>query len=369
MRRYAAVLMSMAMAASLAACGGASQTVTGAAGTKATETKAAETQAAAGDTTAAAAADSSDPSQYKTDSGWPTGNNITMIVPAGAGGTLDLCARVVATELEKELGSTVVVENVPGGGMWVGWKQTLASEPDGYTFCVYNVPAVAVANYNEANPQKEGPSDFAKLCNHTVDYGALAVRADDSRFSDVDSFVEYAKENEVLCTAGSIGLSNADSLGALWFNNSYGTKITVMTVDSSSDGMARFYAGDTDCFFGSIGDLLSEKDAGVYKVIATFGPERSDLMPDVPTLKELGYDYESYVGRGFAFPAGVDQKIVDNMTKALSKACEAAEEKVRELGCETHIVTGKEYDQMEQELLERRLAIYGLTLDDKVVNK
>ena len=65
----------------------------------------------------------------------------------------------------------------------------------------------------------------------------------------------------------------------------------------------------------------------------------------------------------------MDQEIVDNMTKALSRACEAAENKVLDLGCETRVVTGNEYDQMEQDLLERRLAIYGLTTEDKVVNK
>lgn len=279
---------------------------------------------------------------------------------------MDLAARMAATELEKELGTTVVVENVPGGGMWIGWKQAIAAKPDGYTFAAFTVPALAIGAYNPDNPQENGPQDFIKLCNQTVDYGALAIRADDPRFNDLESLISYAKENELICTAGARGVANGDASSAEWFNMNHDTNFTVMTVDSSSDGMARFYAGDTDCFFGSVGDLKGDIDAGIYKVVATFSPERSELMPDVPTLVEQGYNYTNFSTRGFAFPAGVDQEIVDKMTEALSKACEAASDRVRDLGMETLVVTGKDFEQLEQEQLINRLAIYGLTLDDKV---
>lgn len=359
MKKAMALVLSIVMILALAACGGNSG------GTTAPAASGGNNSTAAPASSGGDASSSSDP--YLTASGWPHKDNITLIVPSGAGGTLDLTCRLVVAELEKELGATVVVENVPGGGMWIGWKQALAAPKDGYTFVTYNCPPVAIANYNEANPQEENPSDFAKLCNDVVDYGALAIRADDPRFNDLDSFVAYAKEHEVVCTAGARGLANGDASSAEWFNINCGTNITVMTVDSSSDGMARFYAGDTDCFFGSIGDLLGDKDAGIYKIIGTFSEGRSELTPDIPSLKEQGYDYANYVARGFAYPAGVDQEIVDKMTIALSKACEAASGKVLELGMETKVVTGAEYEAMEQELLESRLAIYGLTLADKVV--
>lgn len=359
MKKAMTLVLSIVMILALAACGG--NATTPAAGGSSNTT----TTAPANSGSAAAPAASADP--YETASGWPHKDNITLIVPAGAGGTLDLTCRLVVAELEKELGATVVVENVPGGGMWIGLKQALAAPKDGYTFVVYNSPLVAIANYNDANPQEENPSDYAKLCNDVVDYGALAIRVDDPRFSDLDSFVAYAKEHEVVCTAGARGLANGDASSAEWFNINCGTNITVMTVDSSADGMARFYAGDTDCFFGSIGDLLGDKDAGIYKIIGTFSEDRSELTPDVPSLQEQGYDYANFVARGFAYPAGVDQEIVDKMTIALSKACEAASDKVLELGMETKVMTGTEYETMEQEMLESRLAIYGLTLADKVV--
>lgn len=315
------------------------------------------------------AEDSIDAGSYETASGWPKKQPITLVVPAGAGGTMDLASRLVATQLEKELGATVVVENVPGGGMWIAWKQVLASKPDGYTVTVYNCPTVAIANYNEANPQEEGPDDFVKLCNFNVDYGALAIRTDDDRFFDLDSLVQYAKNNPLICTAGARGLANGDASSAEWFNKKYGTQFDVMTVDSSSDGMARFLAGDTDCFFGSIGDLIGDIDSGKYKVVGIFSEERSELMPDIPTLKEQGYDYQNFSARGFAFPAGVDQDIVDNMTKALVKSCEAVSDQVLDLGLQTQVITGDDYETFEDDLLEQRLDIYGLTKDDKVVGK
>ena len=336
MKKVLAIVMSLMLGASLAACGGSSAPATTAAPaattaapaeTKAAESKAEETKAAESKAEETKAAESG---SYETASGWPKKKNITLIVPAGAGGTMDLVARLVVAELEKELGATVVVENVPGGGMWIGLKQAINSDPDGYTFVIYNCPLVAIANYNDANPMEENPGNFTKICNDVVDYGALAIRLNDDRYSDFESFVAYAKENPLVCTAGARGIANGDASRAEWFNMNLGTQIDVMTVDSSADGIARFYAGDTDCFFGSIGDLLTDQDAGIYKVICTFSEGRSELMPDVPCMQELGYDFADYVARGFAFPAGVDQEIVDN-------------------------------------ILEERLAIYGKTVEDKAI--
>lgn len=358
MKKLIALALSAAMVLSLAACGSNSNSGTtnpsGSSGNPGNP-------ASANDPAPSASGNS-----YETSSGWPTKENITLIVPVGAGGSMDLAARLAATELEKELGTTVVVENVAGGGMWIGWKQLAAAKPDGYTFGAFTVPALVIGNYNPDNPQEEGPKDFIKLCNQTVDYGALAIRVDDPRYDDLDSLIAYAKENELICTAGARGVANGDASSAEWFNMNHGTKFTVMTVDSSSDGMARFYAGDSDCFFGSVGDLMNDQDAGIYKVVGVFSPERSELMPDVPTLVEQGYNYSNFSTRGFIFPAGVDQEIVDKMTQALAKACEAAADRVRELGMETYVVTGSEFEQLEQDQLVNRLAIYGLTTDDKV---
>lgn len=357
MKKLLALALSAAMVLSLAACGNSGNSGTADPGSSGSS---------GGSSSSGAPNPSASGNPYETSSGWPTKENITLIVPVGAGGSMDLAARLAATELEKELGATVVVENVPGGGMWIGWKQLAAAKPDGYTFGAFTVPALVIGNYNPDNPQEEGPKDFIKICNQTVDYGALAIRLDDPRYDDLESLIAYAKENELICTAGARGVANGDASSAEWFNMNHGTKFTVMTVDSSSDGMARFYAGDSDCFFGSVGDLMNDQDAGIYKVVAVFSPERSELMPNVPTLVEQGYNYSNFSTRGFMFPAGVDQEIVDKMTQAMAKACEAASERVRELGMETYVVTGDDFEKLEQEQLVNRLAIYGLTTADKV---
>lgn len=300
------------------------------------------------------------------DTAWPE-RDITLIVPSGAGGTMDLAARLVATKLADILGVNIIVENISGAGLWNGWLATLNAPRDGYTFCVYQCASLAVARYNEANPHSEGPDDFTKLINHVADVNALAIRADDERFNDLESFIDYAKENIVLCTAGNIGLGNGNATDAEYFNMYFGTNVTVMPVDGEADGMARFYAGDTDCFFGSVGDFLSDYDEGIYKVIALFGEEHSPLMPDVPLLSELtDSTYTSMSCRGFAFPAGVDQAIVDKMTAALIEAAEAAEEDCLKIGLQTFIRTGEEYEALEMSQLVNRLNVYGLTLDDKV---
>lgn len=302
-----------------------------------------------------------------SDIAWPE-RDITLIVPSGAGGTMDLAARLVATKLADILGVNVIVENISGAGLWNGWLATLNAPRDGYTFCVYQCPSLAVARYNEANPHEEGPDQFTKLINHVADVNALAIRVDDDRFSDLESFIAYAQENLVLCTSGSVGLGNGNATDAEYFNINFGTNIAILPVDGEADGMARFYAGDTDCFFGSVGDFLGDYDEGIYKVLCLFGEERSPLMPDVPLLSELtDSDYTSMSCRGFAFPAGVDQAIVEKMTAALIEAAEAAEEDCLRIGLQTFIRTGEEFEELEMSQLLNRLKVYGLTLDDMVV--
>ena len=302
----------------------------------------------------------------EADIAWPE-RDITLIVPSGAGGTMDLAARLVATKLAEILGVNVIVENISGAGLWNGWLATLNAPRDGYTFCVYQCASLAVARYNEANPHSEGPEDFIKLINHVADVNALAIRVNDDRFNDLDSFIAYAQENLVLCTSGSVGLGNGNATDAEYFNKNFGTNISILPVDGEADGMARFYAGDTDCFFGSVGDFLSDYDEGIYKVLCLFGEERSPLMPDVPLLSELiDSDYTAMSCRGFAFPAGVDQAIVDKMTAALIEAAEAVEEDCLKIGLQTFIRTGEEYEELEMSQLLNRLNVYGLTLDDKI---
>lgn len=294
---------------------------------------------------------------------WPT-KPITAIVAANPGGSVDLMTRVMAPYLEKELGQPIVIKNVPGSASWIGYMELINSKPDGYTFGCVTVPSILIAKYDDANPRKEGRESIDPLINQILDSSAIAIRKDDTRYHDFVSFIEYAKTHEVLSAAGGKGILNGDSSAMEYFNMKYGTKITTIPVSGSGDSEMMFIAGDSDVYFGGVSDTRVAHERGDYKVVTVLADERSPLLPDVPTIAELGFEpFSNCSARGYAFPVGVDPAIKEKMVNAMEKAISNEEciKKMAELGAATKIYKGKEYEELMDKQLISRLSIYGKT--------
>lgn len=316
-------------------------------------------ESTADDSSATANASSAE-STSSTD--WPS-ETITIVVPYSAGGGTDLGARYLATALQKELDATVVVENVPGSGGWIGWNQVMKnSDTNGYTLGAINHNFVMGA-YDDVNPREETLEDVQLLANQVIDYNVLAIRPDETRFTDLESFVEYAKENPILISAQSTGITDGDATTAEWFKKNLGCQIDVVPVDGASDGMSMFLAGDTDIYFGSVSDVYNKNNSGELKTICVFAPERSEYLPDVATLTESGLgDFSGYALRGYFYPQGVPQEVVTAMTDAMMKAMEDPEylENMNNLGVQLHPTTGDEFAQLLNAQLDIRKVIWDV---------
>lgn len=347
MKKILTVIMAAAMALSLTACSDSSQSSSTAttAETKTAETKSAESGSSQGSTT-----------------DWPT-KTITLLCGYSAGGSSDLGCRYLATALEKQLGQTVIVENVPGSGSWLAWNQLLQNtDPDGYTFALVNLSAL-FGHYDETNPRETTIDDFCLLANHVIDYQVIAIKNDETRFTDYASLVEYAKTTPVIVAAATSGITSGDASIAKMLEKDFGCQINVIPVDGSSDAETMFLAGETDILFGNVGDVMDAEDAG-YKPIVVFADERSEYLPDVPTAIELGLgDYVSFSARGFAYMQGVDQAIVDKMTDALVAAFDDEDYKksMSAMGAELKLYTGDEYRQLLEDQLESRLYYWDVS--------
>ena len=291
---------------------------------------------------------------------WPT-KPITLLCGYSAGGSSDLGCRYLAVALEKELGVPIVVENLPGSGSWNMWNQLLHSTAtDGYTFGLVNLNML-YGKYDEVNPREEGVDDFKLLANHVIDYQVLAIRLDETRFTDMQSLIEYSQENELLMAAPTVGINSGDATVAKWLTENYGCKITIVPVDGSSDAAAMFLAGDVDFLSANVGDV-AEAEANGYKVIVCFADERSTYLPDVPTGKELGYDFISFSARGYAYMQGVDQAIVEKMQSAIAAAFDDPDyqQSMAEMGAELKLYVGDEYTALLDEQLNVRLNIWNI---------
>ena len=137
---------------------------------------------------------------------------VTLIVAYKAGSGTDGPARILAQYAEKYIGQTVVVENVPGGSGSIGWSQLAASDPDGMTIGVMNLP-----NFNNSIVNELGTyttADFKAICNHVTETSIVIVRADDDRFPDLKSLVEFGKANPDTLKASTNGAKASNHIGA-----------------------------------------------------------------------------------------------------------------------------------------------------------
>ena len=291
---------------------------------------------------------------------WPA-KPITLVCGYSAGGSSDLGCRYLAAALEKQLGVPIVVENRPGSGSWVAWNRFLHNTPkDGYTFALVNLGAI-FGHYDDANPRKETIDDFELLANQAIDYQVIAIRPDETRFSDYKSFIEYAKNNELLTTAASTGMVSGEASVAKMLEKIHGAKIAVVPVGGSSDSNTMFISGNVDFLIANVGDVVLNPEN--YKVIVVYSNERVSQLPDVPTEKELGVgDYTSFSARGYAYMKGVAPEIVAKMTEALKVAITDKEcvENMNKMGVNVELYAGDEYKKLLEDQLDQRCEIWGV---------
>ncbi|MDF9277600.1 tripartite tricarboxylate transporter substrate binding protein [Arthrobacter sp. EH-1B-1] len=244
---------------------------------------------------------------------------IQLIVSFDPGGGTDTGARILATHLEDELGVPVQVVNQPGAAGWVGWASLVKADPDGYTLGYINTPNLMTGYLNPELDRSNSLDDFWPIANHITDPGAIAVRADDDRFPDLDAFIKYAQENQVTTT--SSGLASDDHIAALKINKENGTKLETVQGTGAAEGKAGVLGGHIDAYFANVGEVALEAESGDLRILGVMSEERSAFLPDVPTIEESGYgDIYNWSARGIAAPAGIPE----NVQEVLSEAFETA---------------------------------------------
>lgn len=290
-------------------------------------------------------------------------DSVTIVVPFSAGSGTDVGARNLQQLLAKELGVNVLIENVTGSGGWIGWTDVIRnSDADGYTIGMLNHNFVMGA-YDDVTPRDITLDDVELLTNQVIDYNVLAIRSDETRFTDLDSFISYAQNNDILVSAQSTGITDGDATTAEWFNKNYNTNITIVPVDGASDGRSMFLAGDTDVYFASVGDVYIQHNNGDLKAVCVFAPERSEFLPDVPTMKEAnGGDLIGFACRGFFYRKGVDEAIVNKVRDAMLKCMEdpAYRESMASMGLQVDTTNGEDYVALLNSQLEMRKEVWGI---------
>lgn len=244
---------------------------------------------------------------------------VTLIVAYKAGSGTDGPARILAQFAEKYIGQTVVVENVDGGSGSIGWSQLAAADPDGMTIGVMNLP-----NFNNSIVNELGTyttADFKAICNHVTETSIIIVRADDDRFPDLKTLVDYGKAHDGELKASTNGAKASNHIGAQAFANSAGINYIPINQGGTADQLLSLRNKESDFTVVKLGDIAGQESA--YRVLGIFAAERDSRIPDVPTLGELGY-YDQWLGssRAIVAPAGVSDEVVKFYEEALKKTME-----------------------------------------------
>lgn len=274
---------------------------------------------------------------------FPT-SSINVIVSFAPGGGTDVGARLLMPYAEKELGVPLAVVNKPGGGGWVGWTELLNGNKDGYTIAYVNTPNLMTGYLNPALKRNKSLDDFEVIANHVLDYGAIGIRINETRFKNIKELIEYAKINEV--TGCTTGMASDDHIAILKINKALGTKFVPVHTKGASDGKAAVLGGHIDVYFANVGEVTVPHKNKELNVIAVMAPERSKFLPDIPTLDEVGYKgIYSWSARGLAAPKGIPKDRLDKIVAAFEKAVTNPEhvKKMAEMGLQVKFLKGQDY--------------------------
>jgi tripartite-type tricarboxylate transporter receptor subunit TctC len=241
---------------------------------------------------------------------------VKLIIPFAAGAGTDLTGRIVADEFGKRLGQQFVVENKPGAAAQLGTDLVAKSEPDGYTLLWTVSDGLSVLPAVKSLPYKV-PDDFAFIGSiaqqpYTV---SVSTRRDFKTFSD---FVAYAKSHPERLNYGSAGPGSAPHLTMAMIAAEAGIQMIHVPFPGLGPATNALVSGTVDV--GLVIPVQAKQfiAAGSIRALATTGETRSRVLPDVPTLAEVGVHGTAVVAYGLLAPARTDAPIVDRLRRALS---------------------------------------------------
>ncbi|NNM74111.1 Bug family tripartite tricarboxylate transporter substrate binding protein [Enterovirga aerilata] len=283
---------------------------------------------------------------------------VRIIVPFGAGGGVDALARAVAQELTTALGQSVIVENRGGAGGNVGIAAVARSEPDGYTLLVTsNAVVTNPALYNPA------PFDPIKDLAPVTELGTtpdLIVVPAASPLKDLAQVVRESKEKPGKFTYGSGARGASPHLMVERLQKAAGIRMVHVPYSGAGPNIQALLANTTDMSTSSYSSVKGQVDAGLIRPLFHAGPARLPDLPNVPTLKELGYDIVSETFIAMFAPAGTDTKIVERLSKAVLAALEKPS--VRDAIEKTGVVITASGPEALRERVVREVPIWAETV-------
>ncbi|WP_310636742.1 Bug family tripartite tricarboxylate transporter substrate binding protein [Delftia acidovorans] len=264
--------------------------------------------------------------------GYPA-KTITMIVPAAAGGTTDLAARMAAQALAPVIGQSVVVDNKGGGNGSIAASLVKRAEADGYTLLMqYSGYHVISPHLTKARNWEQG--DFQPVANVLSAPQIIVVRSE-LPVKTLAELVAYAKANPGKLNYASSGNGSLQHVTGAMLEQQAGIKMVHVPYKGTGPALQDLLGGQVDLTFGTAPPFMPHVQSGKLRVLAVTGTQRLPSLPDAPTTAEAGYAGVNATSWFAVFaPAATPKPVVDKLTADLKKVVEnpAFKQKAQEQG-------------------------------------
>jgi tripartite-type tricarboxylate transporter receptor subunit TctC len=246
---------------------------------------------------------------------------ITMIVPFPPGGVADITARPVAQAMGTHLKQPVVVENKSGAGGGVGMQYVARAKPDGYTvlLALSSVSIIPEADKVLGRDPMYQLNQLVPIARFTADPTVLAVKAD-GPYRSVKDLVEAAKKSPGSIPYGSSGNYGTMHVPMEMLTSAAGTKMLHVPFTGAGPAVVALLGGQVQALSTGPSTIMGHMKGGKVRVLATWGDTRHPALPDVPTLKELGYDVQFSQWTGLFVPAGTPDAAIAKLREAARAA-------------------------------------------------
>ena len=269
---------------------------------------------------------------------------IKLIVPYAPGGGTDVFSRLLASQIERELGQTVVIDNRAGGASVIGTQAVATAQPDGYTIGMVDSAFVTNPGLLKDKLPYDTRKDFVPVSLLSRTQLVLCVHPS-SPFKTAKELVDHAKTNPGKLTFASAGIGTGIHLAGEQFRQVAGIDIVIIPYRGGAPALSDFLSGKIDFTFGAVPTIKPHIEGGKARGLGiTRG--RAPQLPDIPSMEEIGYgSVDSASEMGLIVPAATPAPIVEKLQKISAAAVkdEAFQKRLLELGFQPIGTTTNEF--------------------------
>ncbi len=244
---------------------------------------------------------------------------VRLVIPFGAGGSVDVVGRMLAPVIESILGQPLIIDNRPGGGTAIGAVAVARSAPDGYTL-FYGTPATLMVNPHLMRTLPYDPDrDFASVVSIMRAPNLLAMHPSVGA-RDIPGLIAAAKAKpgELIFVSGGTGTSN--HLSGELLNSMAGIQLQHLPFRTFGAYSTELLAGRVHMCFGTISDMMALTKAPPLIAVAVTSAKRSPVLPEIPTVAETLPGYEATPFNHISVPAGTPREVILTLNAAFNRA-------------------------------------------------